>query len=52
VEDDRMTVYYNLGVGGPGPASGFGCPAETVLVDRFTGAVRVEEEKPAPKKAD
>jgi len=54
VEADRMTVYYKLSVSGPGPASGFGYPAETVLLDRFSGTVRFEEEKaaPAPKKAD
>ena len=48
VEDDKMTVYYRLEAGGPG----FGYPAETVLVDRFAGTIRVEEEKapPAPKK--
>ncbi len=50
VEDDRMTIYCKMEIGGPGPPSGFGYPAETVLVDRFAGRVRVEEEKPAPKK--
>jgi hypothetical protein len=52
IADDRMTIHYKLGVAGPGPASGFGYPAETVLVNRFTGPVRFEEEKVAPKKAD
>jgi hypothetical protein len=54
VDGNRMTVWYKLEVGGPGPASGFGYPAETVLVDHCTGPVRVEQEKApsAPKKAD
>ena len=50
VEDEKMTIYYKLE--GGGPASGFGYPAETVLLDRFSGLVRVEEEKPTPKKAN
>jgi hypothetical protein len=48
VKDKTLTVYYKL----PPPAaggSGFGYPAETVLVDRFDGTVRVEEEPAAPK---
>ena len=54
VGDNRMTIWYKLEVGGPGPASGFGYPAETVLVDRCTGPVRVEQDKTpaAPQKAD
>ena len=44
VEDEKMTIYYKLEVGGLGPAAGFGYPAETVLLDQFTGTVRVQEE--------
>ncbi len=54
VDDDKMTIHYKLAVGGPGPAPGFGYPAQTVLVNRCTGSVRFEQEKapPTPKKAD
>jgi hypothetical protein len=52
IDDNRMTIWYKLEVGGPGPAPGFGYPAETVLVDRCTGTVRVEQEKALPKKPD
>jgi hypothetical protein len=48
VDDDKMTIYYKMTVRGPGPASGFGDPAETVLINRFAGTVRVEEEKTPP----
>jgi len=49
-----LTVHYKLMVSGTAPASGFGYPAETVLLDRFAGTVKIVEEKaaPAPKKAD
>ena len=46
VKDSAMTVFYRLSAR-PG-AGGFGYPAETVLVDRFDGAVRAEED-PAEK---
>jgi hypothetical protein len=42
-KDRTLTVYYNLLPAAHG-ADGFGYPAETVLVDRFDGTVRVEEE--------
>ncbi len=46
VKDKTMTVFYRLSAGrGVG---GFGCPAETVLVDRIDGAVGAEEEPAAP----
>jgi hypothetical protein len=66
VGDDVLTLYYELRVeeklqppaekdtapAPQGPA-GFGYPAETVLVNRFDGTVRIKDEtpaKPAPKK--
>ena len=48
VKDRTMTVFYGL-AGKPG-AGGFGYPAETILVDRFDGAVRAEEEPAASAK--
>ena len=48
VKDKTMTVFYRLSAA-PG-AGGFGYPAETVVVDRFDGAVRAEEEPAAPPK--
>jgi hypothetical protein len=66
VRDDVLNLYYELRVAdrpqppakdGDPPASkgagGFGYPAETVLVNRFDGTVRIKDEtpaKPAPKK--
>jgi hypothetical protein len=61
-KDQTLTIYYTLHVDQPPPASdkpmsppaatGFGCPAETVLVPRFDGAIKVqrEDDQPAPKK--
>jgi hypothetical protein len=46
-KDRTLTVYYKLIPAAAG-AGGFGYPAETVLVDRFDGTVRIEEE-PAAK---
>ena len=46
VQERTLTVYYRL-QGRPGGTPGFGYPAETVLVKRFEGTVRVEKE-PAP----
>ena len=53
IEDSQLTIHYRLSVSGPN-ASGFGYPAETVLIDRFEGPVRYVEDKapPTPKKAD
>ncbi|HVS36634.1 MAG TPA: hypothetical protein VMS17_13820 [Gemmataceae bacterium] len=48
VKDRTLTVFYRLSVG-PGPG-GFGYPAETVLVDRFDGAVHAEEDPAPPPK--
>jgi hypothetical protein len=45
-KERTLTIFYRLSAA-PG-AGGFGYPAETVLVDRFDGAVRAEEE-PAGK---
>jgi hypothetical protein len=66
VQDDALSVYYQLRVeeklqptgdkdDGKPPAKGaggFGYPAETVLVNRYDGAIRLKDEtpKPAPKK--
>jgi hypothetical protein len=41
VKETVLTVYYRLETT-PGGASGFGFPAETVLVERFEGEVRLE----------
>jgi hypothetical protein len=43
VQGRTLTVYYRL-LGRPGGTPGFGYPAETVLVKRFDGTVRVEKE--------
>ena len=48
VKDRTMTVFY--GLTGKPAAGGFGYPAETILVDRFDGAVRAEEEPAASTK--
>jgi hypothetical protein len=51
VDGDTLTVRYRLSAS-PG-AAGIGYPAETVLVERFDGPVRVEEEKgPRPEKRE
>jgi hypothetical protein len=48
VDGDTLTVRYRLSAS-PG-AAGIGYPAETVLVERFDGPVRIEEEKgPRPE---
>jgi hypothetical protein len=47
VKDGTMTIFYRLPAR-PAGAAGFGYPAETVLVDRFDGPVRVEEDRAAP----
>jgi hypothetical protein len=48
MKDKAMTVFYRLT---PQPGEGgIGYPAEAVLVDRYDGAVRVEEEPAAPPK--
>lgn len=61
-KDQTLTIYYTLHVDQAAPpsdkplpppaATGFGCPAETVLIDRFDGAIKIqrEDDKPAPKK--
>jgi hypothetical protein len=46
-QDKILTISYKLSPAAAG-AGGFGCPAETVLVERVEGTVRVEEE-PAAK---
>jgi hypothetical protein len=50
VKDGTLTISFRLPER-PGGTPGFGYPAETVLVDRFDGPVRVEEDRapPAPK---
>jgi hypothetical protein len=49
VKDKTMMVMYQLPARPTNPG-GFGYPAETVLVDRFEGAVRAEEEPAAGPK--
>jgi hypothetical protein len=58
-KDQTLTIYYTLRVEQPPPddkpmsppqATGFGCPAETVLVPRFDGTVKVQREDDPPKK--
>ena len=49
-KDKTMTIYYQLPTLANSPG-GFGYPAETVLVDRFDGPVRAEEEPAAAPKA-
>jgi hypothetical protein len=61
-KDQTLTIYYTLYVNQPAPpsdkpmsqpaATGLGCPAETVLVPRFDGAIKFQREdaQPAPKK--
>jgi hypothetical protein len=61
-KDQTLLIYYTFHVDQPAPpgdkpmsppaATGFGCPAETVLVDHFDGPIKIqrEEEKPTPKK--
>jgi hypothetical protein len=49
VRDGALVVSYRLEAAADGSA-GFGCPAETVLVDRFDGAVRLEAEADKPAK--
>lgn len=46
VRDGALVVTYRLEAAAGG-AGGFGYPAETVLVERYEGAVRLEAEKPA-----
>jgi hypothetical protein len=46
-----LTVYYRLEAT-PGGAGGFGFPAETVLVERFDGEVRLEVDPTAPPPGD
>jgi hypothetical protein len=46
VKDKDLVVSFRL-LAPAGGAAGFGFPAETVLVDRFEGNVRFDEEKPA-----
>jgi len=62
LKDQTLTIYYTLHVDQPAPpgdkpmsppaATGIGCPAETVLVNRFDGAIKFqrEDDPPAPKK--
>ena len=57
-----LTIYYTFHVDRPAPSSdkpmsppaalGFGCPAETVLVNRFDGVIKFqrEDDPPAPTK--
>ena len=47
-KDRALTVSYRLTT--TAGAGGFGYPAETILVDRFDGAVHAEEETAAPPK--
>jgi hypothetical protein len=47
VRAGALVVSYRLAADG---AAGFGCPAETVLVDRYDGAVRLEAEAEKPAK--
>jgi hypothetical protein len=48
LQDKVLTVFYHLEV--PSDAvPGLGYPAETVLIDRFNGEIRVEEETPPVK---
>jgi hypothetical protein len=49
VRAGALVVSYRLEPAADG-AAGFGCPAETVLVDRFDGAVRLEAEAEKPAK--
>jgi hypothetical protein len=61
-KDQTLTIYYTLTVDQPAPpgdkplspptATGFGCPAETVLIPRYDGAIKIqrEDDQPAPKK--
>jgi hypothetical protein len=45
--DRGLTVYYRLAAPQPG-AGGLSYPAETVLIDRFDGEVRILADKPTP----
>jgi hypothetical protein len=47
VKDRTLTVYYRLEMPAGG-ARGIGVPAETALVDRFDGEVRIEPEPDKP----
>jgi hypothetical protein len=47
VKDRTLTVYYRL-ESPAGGAGGIGVPAETALVDRFDGDVRIEREPDRP----
>jgi hypothetical protein len=61
-KDQTLTIYYTFHVDQPAPpgdkpmsppeATGIGCPAETVLVNRFDGTIKFqrEDDPPAPKK--
>jgi hypothetical protein len=61
-KDQTLTIYYTLYVDrppqpgdnpmSPPKATGFGCPAETVLINRFDGPIKIqrEDEKPKPMK--
>jgi hypothetical protein len=52
-EDDTLTIRYRLHPAAPGnPATGFGYPAETVLVNRFDGVVKIVQELAPPGKTD
>jgi hypothetical protein len=51
VQEKVLTVYYRLEAA-PGGAGGFGIPAETVLVERFEGEVRLEVDATAPPAGD
>ena len=59
VADDELTLYYELraedALAAPtkdiakavAKGGGFGCPAETILVPRFDGKIRLKDETPA-----
>jgi hypothetical protein len=51
VKEKELVVSYRLQAPAGG-AAGFGFPAETVLVDRFEGIVRFQEEKPSNEAKD
>jgi hypothetical protein len=62
LKDQTLTIYYTLRVDqaappgdkpmSPSTATGFGCPAETALVPRFDGTIKIqrEDDGAAPKK--
>ena len=62
LKDQTLIIYYTLRADqavppgdkpmSPQAATGFGCPAETALVNRFDGPIKVqrEDDYPAPKK--